>query len=540
MDITHVLALLGGLGMFLFGMKLMGDGLELVAGSRLKGLLEKITSNPLLGVLVGVVVTGAIQSSSATTVMVVGFLNAGLLKLEQSVYIIMGANIGTTVTSFLIGLKIDAVAPVLIIVGVVFILFIKKKFLSLLGMVLVGFGILFTGMNAMSVSMAPLQEIEAFRELMVKFSNPVLGILVGAVLTAIIQSSSASVGIIQALAASGAVTLPGVIFILFGQNIGTCATAMLASIGTNRAGKRAALMHLMFNVIGTLLFIPICLLLHYPEFIMRLTDSPEMQISFAHIGFNVVTTIVMLPFAQLLVKLSKKLIPGKDSEYEEMRLQYLDERILGTPSIAVAQVLKEVERMAHIARNNFELAMKTFFKPDKEAMGLIKQNEQVLNFLNHNITAYLVKIHALDLTETDSRVVGSLFHVVNDLERVGDHAENILEYTQHLGGEAPPFSEMALQELRDMGDRVLRIIDESIGYFLERHPDKALADGIAAEEEEIDDLVLELRNHHVERLNSLECTPATGMVYIDLLTDLERVSDHATNIMYAAHDSDGA
>lgn len=214
-------------------------------------------------------------------------------------------------------------------------------------MVLVGFGILFTGMNAMSDSMAPLQEIEAFRELMVKFSNPVLGILVGAVLTAIIQSSSASVGIIQALAASGAVTLPGVIFILFGQNIGTCATAMLASIGTNRAGKRAALMHLMFNVIGTLLFIPICLLLHYPEFIMRLTDSPEMQISFAHIGFNVVTTIVMLPFAQLLVKLSKKLIPGKDSEYEEMRLQYLDERILGTPSIAVAQVLKEVERMAH-------------------------------------------------------------------------------------------------------------------------------------------------------------------------------------------------
>lgn len=392
----------------------------------------------------------------------------------------------------------------------------------------------------MESDMAPLQEIEAFRELMVKFSNPVLGILVGAVLTAIIQSSSASVGIIQALAASGAVTLPGVIFILFGQNIGTCATAMLASIGTNRAGKRAALMHLMFNVIGTLLFIPICLLLHYPEFIMRLTDSPEMQISFAHIGFNVVTTIVMLPFAQLLVKLSKKLIPGKDSEYEEMRLQYLDERILGTPSIAVAQVLKEVERMAHIARNNFELAMKTFFKPDKEAMGLIKQNEQVLNFLNHNITAYLVKIHALDLTETDSRVVGSLFHVVNDLERVGDHAENILEYTEHLGGGAPPFSEMALQELRDMGERVLRIIDESIGYFLERHPDKALADGIAAEEEEIDDLVLELRNHHVERLNSLECTPATGMVYIDLLTDLERVSDHATNIMYAAHDSDGA
>lgn len=423
--------------MFLFGMKLMGDGLELVAGSRLKGLLEKITSNPLLGILVGVVVTGAIQSSSATTVMVVGFLNAGLLKLEQSVYIIMGANIGTTVTSFLIGLKINAIAPVLIFIGVIFVVFIKKKFLQHLGMVIVGFGILFTGMEGMSSAMVPLREMPAFRELMVKFSNPVLGILAGAVLTAVIQSSSASVGIIQALAASGAVTLPGVIFILFGQNIGTCATAMLASIGTNRAGKRAAMMHLMFNVIGTILFIPICLLLHYPEFIMRLTDNPEMQISYAHIGFNIVTTVIMFPFAQLLVKLSQKLIPGKDSEYEEMRLHFLDERILGTPSIAVAQVIKEVERMAHIARNNFQLAMLTFFAPNKESQQLIKQNEQVMNYLNHNITSYLVKIHAMDLTEEDSRVVGNLFHVVNDLERVGDHAENILEYGE-FGGDAPP------------------------------------------------------------------------------------------------------
>lgn len=525
--------------MFLFGMKLMGDGLELVAGSRLKGLLEKITSNPLLGILVGVVVTGAIQSSSATTVMVVGFLNAGLLKLEQSVYIIMGANIGTTVTSFLIGLKINAIAPVLIFIGVIFVVFIKKKFVQHLGMVIVGFGILFTGMEGMSSAMVPLREMPAFRELMVKFSNPVLGILAGAVLTAVIQSSSASVGIIQALAASGAVTLPGVIFILFGQNIGTCATAMLASIGTNRAGKRAAMMHLMFNVIGTILFIPICLLLNYPEFIMRLTDNPEMQISYAHIGFNVVTTVVMFPFAQMLVKLSQKLIPGKDSEYEEMRLHFLDERILGTPSIAVAQVIKEVERMAHIARNNFQLAMLTFFAPNKESQQLIKQNEQVMNYLNHNITSYLVKIHAMDLTEEDSRVVGNLFHVVNDLERVGDHAENILEYGE-FGGDAPPFSDSALTELRDMGDRVLKIIDESIDYFLHRHPDKELSGAILAQEEEIDDLVVELRNHHVERLGKMECTPAVGMLYVDILTDLERVSDHATNIMYAAYDNDGA
>lgn len=540
MEIKHILMLFGGLGLFLYGMKVMGDGLELVAGSKLKTLLERITSNPLLGILVGVVITGVIQSSSATTVMVVGFLNAGLLKLEQSVYIIMGANIGTTVTSFLIGLKIGVIAPIVILVGVVFVVFLKKKFLQHLGMVLVGFGLLFTGMENMSGAMVPLRDMPGFVSLMSRFSDPVLGILAGAVLTAVIQSSSASVGIIQALAASGAVTLPGVIFILFGQNIGTCATAMLASIGTNRAGKRAAMLHLLFNVIGALVFIPICLFLRYPEWIVRLTSRPEMQISLAHIGFNVITTILMLPFAPLLVRLSKKLVPGKDSDYEEMRLHFLDERILGTPSIAVAQVLKEVERMAHIARNNFELSMKVFFKPDKETQQLIKQNEKVTNYLNHSITGYLVKIHALDLTEADSRVVGSLFHVVNDLERVGDHAENILEYTQPFGGEAPPFSEPALQELRDMGERVLRIIDESVAYFLYRHPDKPLSERIQIEEEEIDDLVVELRDHHVQRLSSQECSPATGMVYIDILTDLERVSDHATNIMYAAYDSESA
>lgn len=440
MGIEHVLQLLGGLGLFLFGMKLMGEGLETVAGSRLKSLLERITSHPLLGVLVGLVVTGAIQSSSATTVMVVGFLNAGLLKLSQAVYIIMGANIGTTVTSFLIGLKVNDLALVALFIGMVLIMFFSKKLAQHIGMVVVGFGILFTGMNMMSGAMSPLKDEPVFIELMGSFSNPVLGILAGAVLTAIIQSSSASVGILQALASSGAVSLGGVIYILFGQNIGTCVTAMLASIGTNRAGKRAAMIHLMFNVIGTLVFIPICLFLPYVELIEGLTADPKLQISFAHIGFNIVATLLLLPFAKLLVRLAEKLVPGKDAEYEEMRLHYLDERILGTPSIAVAQVLKEVERMAQIARQNFALSMQTFFKPSSTVNQQIKQNEQVLNYLNHNITGYLVKIHALDLLESDSRRVGSLFHVVNDLERVGDHAEtswNILR-TSGAGNRLSP------------------------------------------------------------------------------------------------------
>ena len=535
-----VLSLVGGLGLFLFGMKLMGEGLETVAGSRLKKLLEKITSHPLLGVLVGLVVTGAIQSSSATTVMVVGFLNAGLLKLEQAVYIIMGANIGTTVTSFLIGLNINDLALVALFLGVVLIMFFKKKLAQHIGMVVVGFGILFTGMDMMSGAMEPLKEIAWFRDMMASFSNPVLGILMGALLTAIIQSSSASVGILQALAASGAVNLGGVIYILFGQNIGTCVTALLASIGTNRAGKRAAMIHLLFNVIGTLIFIPVTMFVPYVQWIEALTGDPKMQISYAHIVFNIVVTVLLLPFAKYLVKLATRLVPGRDSEYEEMRLHYLDERILHTPAIAVAQVLKEVERMAQIARNNFNLSMETFFKPSPDKVQQIKQNEQVLNYLNHNITGYLVKIHALDLLEADSRRVGSLFHVVNDLERIGDHAENIEEYSQALGGDRPPFSEDAMAEVKDMWSRTLKIVDESIGFFLKNEPDQTVRDDIASQEDEIDELVVALREHHVQRLSKMECFPETGMIFVDILTDLERVSDHATNIMYAAFDADGA
>ena len=301
--------------MFLFGMKLMGDGLELVAGSRLKGLLEKITSNPLLGILVGVVVTGAIQSSSATTVMVVGFLNAGLLKLEQSVYIIMGANIGTTVTSFLIGLKINAIAPVLIFIGVIFVVFIKKKFLQHLGMVIVGFGILFTGMEGMSSAMVPLREMPAFRELMVKFSNPVLGILAGAVLTAVIQSSSASVGILQALALSGVIGLDSAVYVLFGQNIGTCITAVLASIGTSRSAKRATIIHLMFNIIGTVLFTILCILFPLADLVASFTpDAPAAQIANMHTIFNIGTTLLLLPAGNLLAGMAEHLLPDKKSE----------------------------------------------------------------------------------------------------------------------------------------------------------------------------------------------------------------------------------
>lgn len=533
MQLTHILSLLGGLALFLYGMKQLGDGLELVAGARLRTLLERLTANPLLGLLVGVTVTAAIQSSSATTVMVVGFLSAGLLRLEQAVYVIMGANIGTTITSLIIGLNITALAPVALLIGVILLMVCRKKWWQHLGTAVLGFGLLFTGMSTMSAAMAPLAAMPEFAALMTRFENPVLGVLMGAGLTAVIQSSSASVGIVQALVSSGAANLGGVIFILFGQNIGTCVTAMLASIGANRAGRRAAFVHLLFNVIGTLIFIPVCLFLPYVEFIQSLTPTPALQVSLAHIFFNVVSSLLLFPFAGGLVWLTKRIVPGEDPKMEECRLQYLNDSTLSTPPFAVTQVTREVGRMAGIVRDNLRLAMETFFKPEDAAMKQVAQNEQVVNYLNHNITDYLIRIHALDLSDEDSRLIGGMFHVVNDLERIGDHAENILEYAR-LVQEGVTFSAGAQDELRDMSGRVERVLDEATAFFLQRQNDPDVANHILAQEEDIDDRVIALRDEHVRRLGERTCTPRAGMLYIDILTDLERVSDHATNIVYAS------
>lgn len=534
MQISEVMMLLGGLGLFLYGMKLMGDGLEMAAGSRLKKIVEKLTRNKYMGALVGLIVTMVIQSSSSTTVMVVGFVNAGLMTLAQATGVIMGANIGTTVTGLLIAIKLNDLAPIAIFIGVVMIMFIKKTSYKHVGQIIAGFGILFMGMTNMGDALAPLSESQMFKDMMSTFSNPLIGVLIGLVFTAIIQSSSASVGVLMALAGQGVVPIESAVFVIFGQNIGTCVTAVLSCIGTNRTAKRTATVHLLFNMIGATLFICISLFTPFISWVkMAAPDNILMQISIVHITFNVVTTAILLPLSDYLVKLACIVIPGEDEKREAKSLKFLDARILKTPPIAVAQVLKEVARMGDLARKNYLMAMDMLFTGNVEKMEELEDNEEVLNFLNTNITEYLVKINSLELEDNDRKLVGALFHVVSDFERIGDHGENIAEQAIQLQTTKTTFSEQALQELHQMQDKVISVLDDSCRLFQERKMDFDLAYKINSTEDSIDDMAKACKENHVSRLNQSLCTAQGGAIYNDLITNLERIADHSTNIAFA-------
>ena len=534
MQISEVMMLLGGLGLFLYGMKLMGDGLEMAAGSRLKKIVEKLTRNKYMGALVGLIVTMIIQSSSSTTVMVVGFVNAGLMTLAQATGVIMGANIGTTVTGLLIAIKLNDLAPIAIFIGVVMIMFIKKTSYKHVGQIIAGFGILFMGMTNMGDALAPLSESQMFKDMMSTFSNPLLGVLIGLVFTAIIQSSSASVGVLMALAGQGVVPIESAVFVIFGQNIGTCVTAVLSCIGTNRTAKRTATVHLLFNIIGATLFICISLFTPFISWVkMAAPDNILMQISIVHITFNVVTTAILLPLSDYLVKLACIVIPGEDEKREAKSLKFLDARILKTPPIAVAQVLKEVARMGDLARKNYLMSMDMLFTGNVEKMEELEDNEEVLNFLNTNITEYLVKINSLELEDNDRKLVGALFHVVSDFERIGDHGENIAEQAIQLQTTKTTFSEQALEELHQMQDKVISVLDDSCRLFQERKMDFDLAYRINSTEDSIDDMAKACKENHVSRLNQSLCTAQGGAIYNDLITNLERIADHSTNIAFA-------
>ncbi len=538
MSVANILSMAGGLGLFLFGIRTMGDGLENAAGAKLKRMLEVLTGNRFLAVLVGFVVTAIIQSSTATTVMVVGFVNAGMMSLAQAVGVIMGANIGTTVTSLLIALNFSSVAAAAVLVGVILMLASKKTVVKNLGAIFAGFGLLFLGIDMMSDSMAPLRESAGFMNFIVTVSEsplrPLFGIILGIVMTAVLQSSSASVGVLQTLAMQGLVPLKFSVFVLFGQNIGTCLTALFSTVGAKKNSKRAAVIHLLFNLIGTGIFIIIALLTPYVEWIEKLSPDPMVQIAISHIVFNIVSTVVMFPFAKALVKLSCLLVPGKDDSESEMHCKFIDDRLLNTPPFAVMQVSKEVARMAKLARDNFETSAHALINRSDKDLDKVMENEEIINYLNHHITSYLVKLNALDITDSDSDYIARVFHAINDIERVGDHAINLAEAAQHNIGEGLKFSDPAREELNQLCGSVVTLLERSMAAF----DNQSLSDNEAKElsdlEEHIDDLTLECQDSHIFRLNRKECNTEAGMLYLNTITDFERVGDHAINIAFLA------
>lgn len=531
MSFGMIMGLMSGLGLFLYGMKMMGEGLEKAAGANLRRLLEKLTKNTFMGVLVGAVFTAIIQSSSATTVMVVGFVNAGLMNLAQATGLIMGANIGTTITGQLVAFKLTEVAPIFLLAGVVMILFFKNPRIQRIGGIVAGFGVLFVGMDLMSSAMEPLKDMPEFISLVTAFSNPILAMLVGVAMTALIQSSSAAVGLIQILGATGVLPLQTAMYLVLGTGIGTCVTALLASVGTSPMARRAAVIHLMLNVFGTTILLILFQILPVEQWIASSSGDISREIANVNTLFKVFEVVVFLPFSGMLVKLSEIIVPGEEQTEDEKRLMYIDDRILSTPPIAVAQLCKEVERMGRMAVDNLEHATMDFIQGKADDVDQIEQTEDVVNFLNHEITRFMVSASQLKLPPKDMQLLASLFHVVNDLERIGDHAENMAEYAVMRVQKKVPFSDKSMEELTDMLNRVVELCNRALTVFHTR--DRGMLPKALVLEEQIDDLEKELQQTHVDRLTQGLCTPQSGMMFSDILSNLERVADHATNIAFS-------
>lgn len=524
MDITMFLGLLGGLGIFLYGMNMMGDGLENAAGSKLKFILEKVTSNPVKAVGVGALVTALLQSSSATTVMVVGFVNSGLLNLAQATGVIMGANIGTTVTAYIISLNIYALIPVLTFSGSILYLFAKVKKRRDVASILLGFGLLLLGMKLMGDAMYPLRDSQAFKDIIVAVGYRwYLGVLVGLLITLLVQSSSATTGILVALTNTGSISLTIAFPILLGANIGTCVTALLSSIGANKTARKAALIHLMFNTLGALIFIPLGGWL--VNFITGLDpDNVRTQIAYMHIAFNVGNTILLLPFAGLLIKVANTLIVSGEEEGGSV----LDKRLLQAPTIAEGQVIRETVRMAEMARDNFKLAMDAFIDNDLTHVDAVFENEQKINALTEEITNFLVELSSSDIDIKEYKRIGDTYHVINDIERIGDHAENIIELVQERSRKNVDISAEATEELKSIYSYTLMAIEAAIESYKNNDRDRALS--IMPLEARIDDLQKEYRDSHIRRLNQGLCTGIAGILFLDLISNLERIGDHSKNI----------
>ncbi len=517
--------LFGGLGLFLYGMQQMGDGLQKIAGNRMRRLLEVLTSNQLLGVLLGAGVTAIIQSSSATTVMVVGFVNAGLMNLPQAIGVIMGANIGTTITAQLIAFDIGAYALVFIALGVLPYVFGRQKRWRYLGQVLVGFGILFLGIETMKDAMAPLSETKAFADLTLALSgNWLYGLVLGTVMTAIVQSSSAAIGILQSLSLDGSITLGMALPILFGTNIGTTVTALLSSIGTSVTARRAAVCHLFFNAMGTLLFLP--LLPWFAKIVAQTARTPIRQIANAHTLFNVANTIVLLPFAGLLAYLATRIIPGK-AESDEFAL-HLDRRLLTTPAVALEQASTEVLRMGQMALEMLTIARDNIAGNDEAALERMLDLEEAIDQFEAGIVQYLVEVSKRSLSDSQADMHRQLYHIINDIERVGDHGENIEELLAYKAANGITFSDTAIQELEELLDYATETFRLAILAWEKDEASYAIA--VREREPNIDRQEELLRRSHIDRLNQNLCTPTSGVIFLDIISNLERVGDHSANI----------
>lgn len=537
MKLTDLIGLLGGLGLFLYGMQMMSNGLEAAAGNRMKKILEKLTANRFLGVVVGAVITAVIQSSSATTVMVVGFVNSGMMTLQQAVWIIMGANVGTTITGQLIALDVGAIAPLFAFIGVAFIVFLKNEKLHHYGKIIAGLGILFIGMDMMSAAMVPLRESETFVNIITRFSNPVLGILAGAIFTAIIQSSSASVGILQALASSGVIGLPQAVYVLFGQNIGTCITAVLASIGTSRVAKRTTIIHLLFNIIGTTLFTIICILTPFTTLVEGFTpNNVSAQIANMHTIFNITTTILLIPFGTYLAKLATRILPDLPEERDDvMHLEYIQpfipienrgETKIGISAIAITAIRNELIRMTQMTRENVGLSFDAVHDNNLALVEDVRNREEYIDYLNKEISKYISRMLVKERNPKDSQYMSALFKVCGNLERIGDHAMNICEYTNMIKEKQITFSKEVMVQIEQMK----QVCCDALDLLLDNQANSENLHSIESIEQKIDDMTESFRQGQIDRMQTGKCSDEGCVLYSEMLTDFERIGDHILNI----------
>lgn len=531
MDIAF--GVLGGLGLFLYGMHVMSTGLQKVAGSKLKDIISMLTSNRIMGVMVGALVTAIVQSSSATTVMVVGFVNAGMMQLAQAASVIMGANIGTTITAQIISFRIDKYAPIIIGIAVGVWLFTKNRKTKQMAEAFIGFGMLFIGMKMMGDSLRPMREFEAFRTMLVSFAtHPFMGILAGFAITVMVQSSTASTGILLALAMEGLIPIESGLPILFGINLGTTTTAIISSVGANKTAKRAAAFHFLFNVIGTVFFV---FLLRQPTYHLITYLSPgdvPRQIANAHTFFNVTTTLLLLPFTGMLIKAAFKMVPGGDEAVQGVK--YIDERILSTPAIALGAAIKETLHMGNTAGQTLHASMDAIFNSNQKKIDEVMRVERITNELEREISGYLVKLSNSNLSASSRETVDGLFNTINDIERVGDHSENLAELAQFKMDGNLQFSEEAIEELREISTITIEAYETALSAMVTLNENQV--NEVLRKEKEVDRLEKRFRGNHISRLNAHQCIPSSGVIFLDIISNLERISDHAANIALAARD----